>query len=179
MMVGVALGCFGEIRKLEFPTVRFPFTLSRDIGWLHLEPKNGGEVFPWFGWLAMLLVGLFALWWIHRFSRPQLFSPITERRIERFKHIRRGYVSLIIIFVLAGIAALDHVVVGSEALAVKYEGKWTFPAFTRSIEKFKDYGVEGDDAGHPGELPRAEARVEGGEARASGHHADPAVCPDQ
>ena len=46
---------------------------------------------------------------------------------------------------LGGIAALDQVIVGKEALAVKYEDKWCFPAFTKALEKNKNFGL-GDKA---------------------------------
>jgi microcin C transport system permease protein len=133
------LGGLGEYRKLEFPTVRFPFTLSREISWLS----------PWFGWLLMALILGAGIWCCLRFWSGDHFTPITRRRIERFKSIKRGYISLLIISVLALVAALDHVIVGNEALAVRYQGKWSFPAFTRVVEKGQDYGVGGDQAQAP------------------------------
>jgi ABC-type microcin C transport system permease subunit YejE len=51
---------------------------------------------------------------------------VTLRRIRRFREIKRGYYSLIILIALGGFAALDQVVVGKRALAVQYKGKWVF-----------------------------------------------------
>ncbi|MGE9267365.1 MAG: ABC transporter permease subunit [Verrucomicrobiales bacterium] len=145
MMLGALLGAWGERAALELPTVRFPFRLSREIEWLHHVGADG-EVLPWFGWLFTGLVFLLGLTLFFKASFGRNVSPLTERRIARFKSIRRGYYSLWIIIALAGLAALDHVLVGKEALAVKYEGEWTFPAFTRALEKGSDYGLEGDAA---------------------------------
>ena len=147
-MAGALLGALGELLSLEFPTVRFPFTVSREIGFLHVA-LDGGGAFPWFGWLAtvfFLALGALIEW---TFARGFKFTPITLRRIERFKSIKRGYFSLIIILVLAAVASLDHVLVGNEALAVKYQGKWSFPAFTRMVEKGNAFGLKGDKGEAP------------------------------
>ena len=143
-LVGAFLGALGELISVEFPTVRFPFTLSREIGFLHVD-LAGGETFPWFGWFAMaffLGVGVF----IERgFAKGFCFTPITLRRIERFKSIKRGYYSLVVIYLLAAVASLDHLLVGNQALIVKYDGEWHWPAFTRKIEKGNVFGLKGDE----------------------------------
>ncbi len=139
LILAALLGSLGEVCKLEFPTVRFAFTLSREISWLS----------PWFGWLVMVLLLGAGIWCIRRFWTAANFTPITQRRIERFKSIKRGYVSLLIVGMLAMFAALDHVLVGNEALAVRHDGAWSFPAFTRTVEKGAAYGVEGDQAQAP------------------------------
>ena len=54
-------------------------------------------------------------------------NPLTARRIRRFREIKRGYYSLLILLTLGGLAALDQVVVGKRALAVQYQGRWLFP----------------------------------------------------
>ena len=59
--MGALLGALGEIMAIEFPTVRFPFALSRGVGFLGMDLEGGG-IFPWFGWLTMvffLLLGSF------------------------------------------------------------------------------------------------------------------------
>ena len=60
--MGALLGAVGETWAIEFPTVRFPFTLSRGVGFLGLD-LEGGAIFPWFGWLVtalFLLLGIFS-----------------------------------------------------------------------------------------------------------------------
>ena len=69
-------------------------------------------MFPWFGWLLTVLAFLFGLWMLVKFSRKGALTPITLRKIERFKSIKRGYYSFLILIGLAGMAALDHALVG-------------------------------------------------------------------
>lgn len=149
LLLGGILGAVGEVQGWELPTVRWPFHMSRELGPLRGMDVDGVPGFPWFGWLWTGLVILLGLWMVIRLWSGTHFSPITLRRMERFREIKRGYYSLIIILVLAAVASLDHVLVGSEALAVKYDGKWTYPAFSRTVEKGKDYGVDGEGADAP------------------------------
>ncbi|HAE11430.1 MAG TPA: hypothetical protein DCG39_07280, partial [Opitutae bacterium] len=121
--MGALLGALGEILALEFPTVRFPFTLSRGVGFLGMD-LEGGEIFPWFGWLTTIFFLLLGIFSEVAFARGFAFTPITMRRIDRFKSIKRGYYSLILILILAAVASLDHLLVGHEALLVKREGEW-------------------------------------------------------
>ena len=44
------------------------------------------------------------------------------------------------------LAALDQCLVGKRALAVEYEGRWYFPAFTRAIIPGSVFGLKGNDA---------------------------------
>ncbi|MBG30000.1 MAG: hypothetical protein CMI31_08370 [Opitutae bacterium] len=147
-LLGSLLGALGEWLEIEFPTVRFPFTLSREIGFLHFDLEGGG-VFPWFGWLVTILFLVLGFFTERMFVKGFSFTPITLRRIERFKSIKRGYYSLIVIFVLATVASLDHLLVGHEALFVKYDGNWHWPAFSRATEKGKVFGLQGDDGESP------------------------------
>jgi microcin C transport system permease protein len=55
----------------------------------------------------------------------------------------------LILVALGGLAALDQVVVGKRALAVQYQGEWTFPAFLPSDFKNKDFGISGEAAEAP------------------------------
>lgn len=142
MILGALLGAFGEMQGLELPTVRFPFTLSREIEALNIS--RNGEVFPWFGWAFTGLIFVLGVLFLCRLLLSRGANPLLARRVARFKSIKRGYYSLWLIFILLGLASLDQALVGDQALAVKYEGKWTFPAFTRTLEKGSDYGLTGD-----------------------------------
>ena len=92
--------------------------------------------------------GVMLLW---KFPRDFAFTPITQRRIDRFRSIKRGHRALLILGFLALIASLDHLVVGNEPLVMKYEGKWYFPALVREdkVAKGKDFGIGGDEAEAP------------------------------
>lgn len=139
IMMG-ALAAVGERMDLALPTVRWFFDVSRAVSLL------GGGGFPWFGWFsaAVLIVGGLAV--VIRSFRSGPRNPITTRRIRRFCEIKRGYYSLIILVALGGLAALDQVIVGKQALAVNYGGKWIFPAFLPHELKNKDFGVTGKTA---------------------------------
>lgn len=147
MLILGLLATIGELRGIDFPTARWFFETSRDLQWL--KWKFGGGEFLWFGWLSalILVVGGISLIIASFTGGPP--NPMTLRRIRRFKEIKRGYYSLIILLGLAGLAALDQVVVGKEALAVRYNGKWVFPAFTPTPFKGSDFGIEGERADAP------------------------------
>jgi microcin C transport system permease protein len=130
-----ALAAIGERMHLAFPTARWFFEVS---------PST-----PWFGWLcvALSIVGGLTMIVISFTAGPR--NPITTRRIRRFCEIKRGYYSLIFLLALGGVAALDQAVVGKRALAVRYDGKWTYPAFLPTDLKNKDFGVGGATAEAP------------------------------
>ena len=148
---GILLGALagaGELLQVAFPTARWFFETSREVPLLHSD-LGGGAVFPWFGWLCAGLLVLCGLVILIRALTRGPRNPITERRIRRFREIRRGYFSLLVLIALGGLAALDQAVVGKRALAVQYQGKWQFPAFLPTDLKNKDFGIEGESAEAP------------------------------
>lgn len=60
-------------------------------------------------------------------------NPLTRRRLERFKSIRRGWWSFWILTALVFLAALGPLLVSHRALLVRYEGKYFFPTFGDDI----------------------------------------------
>ena len=139
------LAAAGEILHVEFPTARWFFSTSREVPWLHVS--QGG--FPWFGWLGVAILVACGGWMLVRSFTRGPRNPITERRIRRFREIKRGYYSLVILLSLVGLASLDQVVVGKRALAVQYQGRWVFPAFLQFDLKNKDFGVTGESPDAP------------------------------
>jgi microcin C transport system permease protein len=131
------LAAMGECMGLALPTARWFFTVSREVPFL----KMAGSEFPWFGWLCTALMILGGLMLIVRSFTNGPHNPIAARRFRRFREIKRGYYSLVILIVLGGVAMLDQAVVGKRALAVNYEGKWRFPAFMPRDLKNKDFGI--------------------------------------
>ena len=147
--MGSVLAGVGEIYSLSLPTLRWGFNVSREIEWLRWGADEGA--FLWFGWLGVLLGLVFGVVMLRTFRRGFVFTPITQRRIDRFRSIKRGHRALLILGFLALIASLDHLVVGNEPLVMKVGGKWYFPALVREakVPKGKDFGIEGDDAEAP------------------------------
>ncbi|MCF7675658.1 MAG: hypothetical protein K9M97_09960, partial [Akkermansiaceae bacterium] len=142
-----ALAATGEIRGLAFPTARWFFDASREVPGLHFTGAGGDPGWPWFGWCCAALMMVAGMAMLVRSWGGRHHNPVTEARWRRFRAIKRGHVSLVILLLMGGIAALDQVVVGKRALAVNYQGKWVFPAFLPTEVKNSDFGGTGDDAG--------------------------------
>ncbi len=138
-----ALTATGERMNIAFPTARWFFNISREV------PMLGGKGFLWFGWFSVALFMLGGLALIVRSFTSGPPNPITTRRIRRFCEIKRGYYSLLILIALGGLAALDQAIVGKRALAVHYQGKWQFPAFSPTDLKNKDFGITDKTAEAP------------------------------
>lgn len=147
MLILGALTAIGELRGIDFPTARWFFEASRDVPLL--KWKYGGGEFLWFGWLSALIFIIAGISFIIVSFTNGSPNPITLRRIKRFREIKRGYYSLVLLLGLAALAALDQVVVGNEALAVRYNGYWVFPAFTPSPFMGSDFGITGEGADSP------------------------------
>lgn len=142
------LAAFGEMRGIDFPTARWFFEASRDVPLLNWK-LEGRPPLLWFGWLSTAILVISGLWMLVRAFTGGSPNPVTMRRIKRFKQIKRGYYSLIILMGLGALAALDQVIVGKEALAVRYKGEWSFPAFNPRPFKGSDFGIEGERADAP------------------------------
>ncbi|MEO7101429.1 MAG: ABC transporter permease subunit [Luteolibacter sp.] len=134
------LAVAGEIKGIAFPTVRWFFATSREIPWLH------SGAFPWFGWLLSAFILVAGITMVARTLTGHPPDPIAARRVRRFREIKRGYYSLLILLALFGLASLDQVVVGKRALAVQQDGQWKFPAFLPHDLKNKDFGITGERA---------------------------------
>ncbi len=163
------LAIVGEIADIAFPTARWFFNASRELSFLHHRvevPGSDAFVFPWFGWISvvvLLVAGTILVWRSFTGGPP---NPMTLRKLKRFRQIRRGYVSLIILIGLAGFAALDQVVVGKRALAVHHDGKWVFPAFMTNDLKNADFGDTGERAEASADYRALKRRLEAaGEGR--------------
>lgn len=56
-------------------------------------------------------------------------NPLTAKKLRRFREIRRGYGSFVILVVLILLSCVSELFVNSRALFVSYEGKWFFPTY--------------------------------------------------
>lgn len=75
-------------------------------------------------------------------------NPLTAKKLKRFREIRRGYYSLIALVVLVTFSLVAELFINNRAVAVRYEGDWSFPTYTR-IRLGAEYGLEGDKAQIP------------------------------
>ncbi len=144
------LGVLGELCGWMLPTISWPFTVSRDISFLsmpgdHVPLLARGERFHWFGWVSMFVIAAagFALWL--RTPASLRLPPEHAKRVKRFRSIKRGYWSLLVLLGMLALASLDQALVGKRALFVEYDGRWYFPAFSRSILPGSTFGLKGDE----------------------------------
>ncbi|MCY3884027.1 MAG: ABC transporter permease subunit [Gammaproteobacteria bacterium] len=62
-----------------------------------------------------------------------MLDPQTVKQWKRFRSIKRGYWSAIVLLVLLGISMIAELLVNNRALIVSYEGKWHFPTYAGVI----------------------------------------------
>ncbi len=60
-------------------------------------------------------------------------TPITRKKLQRFRSLRRGYYSFILMSLLIIIALGAELVVNSRALVVRYQGQYYFPTYSAVI----------------------------------------------
>jgi microcin C transport system permease protein len=60
-------------------------------------------------------------------------NPLTIKKISRFKSIKRGYYSFIILLVMIFVSLFAELLVNNRALIVHYEGKYYFPTYGNLI----------------------------------------------
>lgn len=78
---------------------------------------------------------------------PRLFAdPLTRKKFRRFRHLRRGWYSFLILATLSLMAFLAEFLVSNRALVVKYEGEWFFPTYG-AIHTGDEFGL-----GYPHEV---------------------------
>ena len=80
-------------------------------------------------------------------------ESINQKRWKKFKSIKRGYYSFILIIGLYLLSFLLPILVSSKALVVNYEGKFYFPAFRDVMPGMNSY-YDGSifDQEEPGEM---------------------------
>ena len=121
-------------------------------------------------WTAPMLLVVFALSWlltwkvipwlwvrlVRLFGGSGKMTPITKKRVARFRRIKRGYWSFRAITTLFVMSLFLEVIVSGKAVVIYYDGKIATPAVTEwvdkiafftkisSFEKASDFGQVGD-----------------------------------
>ncbi len=147
------LAAIGELYGLLLPTLSWPFTVSREVSFLNWDNGSASSSFLrpdgkflWFGWLLVLISMGTGIWILGQPRTRFHLTPITARRIARFKTIKRGYYSLWIFIFLIGLCSLDQCLVGKRALMVVHDGEVCFPALVRANYQGSRFGLTGDEA---------------------------------
>jgi microcin C transport system permease protein len=91
------------------------------------------------GHILRSLAVLTGVWMVLRHPRPP--NPLNVKRWKRFRSIRRGYVSFILLGVLTAVALMDTLVAGKRALCVRHEGTWYFPFLLEAPLKGSTFGL--------------------------------------
>jgi len=88
--------------------------------------------------LKLVLFGLIA--WFALLYRP---NPLTQKKLQRFRSIKRGYWSLLLLVFLLLLTVFGRVFVNHRALVVSYEGRLYFPTYT-AFHPGTDFGLDYD-----------------------------------
>ncbi len=104
------------------------------------------DVSPVFGYTFSVVIVALGGWMLSTGQKSFNLKPMTQRRLQRFKSIGRGYWAFVILMALILFACLDQLVVGKRALIVKHDGELYFPALMQDTFKNKDFGISGDVA---------------------------------
>lgn len=140
LFLGFLLSGVGELCGLRLPAVHIPFTLARAVGIFQIGH------FLWFGWLC-IAIGIFFSGRLLMLPKERShFPPVMWRRFQRFRSIRRGWFSFLLLLFFCATALLDQCLVGKRALFVEMNGQFYFPAFTRSIIPGSVFGMNGSSA---------------------------------
>lgn len=67
-------------------------------------------------------------------------NPLTLRKLKRFKEIKRGYYSAILLIGLTLLSLFAELLISDRALFINYEGSWHFPTYS-DVELGKKYGL--------------------------------------
>ncbi len=96
------------------------------------------------GVILLLITLSFGLRLLFRGKQEWQFSPLTLKQIKRFRSLKRGYISFIVLLSLTGVAALDNAIVGKRALAVSYGGQLSFPFLKSGFIPAKTFGFDSE-----------------------------------
>jgi len=84
-------------------------------------------------------------------------SPQTARKVQRFRRLKRGYFSFVLLCTLASLSLFLELLVNDRALIVSYEGRLSFPTYGR-VELGADFGLTGEAAFTPVDYRALQAR---------------------
>jgi len=113
-----------EFLQLKLPLLGWPYLLAARIFPEEASARLSGLLL-----CALLLAyGLYCLLRVHPLWRV---SAVSLRQWQRFKSIRRGYYSLLVLLGLALFVSLDGLLVGSKPILLYYEGAFFSPAFSK------------------------------------------------
>jgi len=72
-------------------------------------------------------------------------NPLTARKLKRFRALKRGYFSFWLLVALTVLSLGAELLMNNKALAVRYEGTWSFPTYA-AVKLGAEYGLQGEAA---------------------------------
>jgi microcin C transport system permease protein len=75
-------------------------------------------------------------------------NPLTARKLKRFRALKRGYYSFWLLVVLTVLSLGAELLMNDKALAVRYDGNWSFPTYA-DLKLGAEYGLDGEAARSP------------------------------
>jgi len=75
-------------------------------------------------------------------------NPLTIRKLRRFREIKRGYYSFLILTVLTLLSLCAELLINDKPLLISYQGELMFPTYS-SVKLGHEFGLEGDAANIP------------------------------
>ncbi len=75
-------------------------------------------------------------------------NPLTVRKLRRFRALKRGYYSFWLLVGLTALSLLAELLVNDRAIAVRYDGEWSFPTYA-AVKLGAEFGLEGPAARSP------------------------------
>lgn len=138
-----ALSLVGEWLGLELPSISWFFSMG-----------------PGFGYASSIVLVLGGLAALFLLPAEVSWNPVTRQRFRRFRSIRRGWVSLLVLGALVLVALLDQSLVGKRALVVKHGDAWFFPAFVK--QRYAEKTFHGESESET-DYRRLKAMMESGE----------------
>lgn len=143
LLFAIIAAAAGEYYQLNLPTLRWFFDAPRHFFATEMA-QSTAEMATRVTGIVMLLLLLAVAVILGIKSAEFQWNPITLRSLQRFRAIKRGYRSLIVLLLLMLATLPDQLVVGRIAVAVRFEGHWYFPALMKKNFQHRDFGVDRD-----------------------------------
>lgn len=86
-------------------------------------------------------------------------NPLTLRKLRRFRALKRGYYSFWLLVGLTVLSLFAELLVNDKALAVRYDGEWSFPTYS-AVRLGGEFGLQGEEARAPVRYRDLQARFE-------------------
>ena len=85
-------------------------------------------------------------------------NPLTRKKLRRFREIRRGYFSFLVLMVLVALSLVGELLISDRAIVVRHAGDWSFPTYSR-VRLGSEFGLKGSEGQTPVDYRAAPPRM--------------------